>query len=358
LADRKTKTTEDPTGLNIITQYEFNNLSQMIKVIDAKNKATQYNYNSLGQMTSEVYADAGVKSYTYNAIGQRITQTDQNNNQFGYLYDNLYRLTTVNVTPGSGVGGTTQQVFTYDNLSRLTNAKDITSSYTNEVQRTYNTLGRLTTETQKIGTATERTIAKQYNLVGRVNQLTYPNGRINSYTFDDNHLPYTTTSNSTVVATYQFNAVNAPVTKTLGNNVSLNIEYNNRYQIKKHDWKLNGNTITGYNYGHDSVGNRLYSENLVAASKSEHFVFDNADRLTSFKTGTLNSNKDNIVAPTYSQSWNLDSIGNYSQKKLCRGLSKENNGIIFLKMVCLKFLIKKKKLLPMWFTLFGLPNIH
>ena len=194
-------------------------------------------------------------------------------------------------------------------MSRLTNAKDIAGS-TNEVIREYNTLGRLTKETQKIG-ATSKDILKLYNAVGRVTTLTYPNNRVNSYTFDNNHLPYTTTSNSTVVATYHFNAVNAPVTKTLGNYVSLNIEYNNRYQITKHDWKLNGNSITGYNYGHDSVGNRLYSENLVTSNKSEHFAFDNADRLTSFKTGALNGSKDSIVTPTYSQSWNLDSIGNW-----------------------------------------------
>jgi len=225
LADRKTKTTEDPTGLNIITQYEFNNLSQMIKVIDAK---------------------------------------------------------------------------------------DITSSYTNEVQRTYNTLGRLTTETQKIGTSTDRTISKEYNLVGRVTQLTYPNGRVNTYSFDNNHLPNTIVSNSTTVATYTFNGVNAPVTKALGNTVSLNIEYNNRYQISKHDWKKSGVTIAGYNYGHDSVGNRIWSENLVTANKSELFAFDNADRLTSFKTGTLNGSKTAIITPTYTQDWNLDQIGNWA----------------------------------------------
>jgi len=312
LADRKTKSIEDPTGLNIITQYEYNNLSQMTKVIDAKNKATQYGYNYLGRLETETYADAGVKSYTYNAIGQRITQTDQNNNQFGYLYDNLYRLTTVNVTPGVGVGGTTQQVFEYDNLSRLTNAKDITLSYTNEVIRDYNTLGRLEFETQKIGTTTIKTIAKEYNLVDRVSKLTYPNGRINDYTFDNNHLPSTIVSNSTIVATYTFNSVNAPTTKTLGNTVSLNIEYNNRYQITKHDWKKNGITISGYNYGQDNVGNRIWSENLVNSNKSELFAFDNADRLTSFKTGTLNGSKTAITSQIYSQGWTLDSIGNWA----------------------------------------------
>jgi len=131
-------------------------------------------------------------------------------------------------------------------------------------------------------------------------------------TFDNNHLPSTIVSNSTTVATYAFNGVNAPTTKTLGNTVSLNIEYNNRYQIKKHDWKLNGNTIAGYNYGHDSIGNRIWSENLVTANKSELFAFDNADRLTSFKTGTLNGSKTAIITPTYTQDWNLDSIGNWA----------------------------------------------
>ncbi len=258
----------------------------------------------------DIYADAGVKSYTYNSVGQRTTQADQNNNQFSYVFDNLHRLTEVNVVPGAGVGGTTQQVFVYDNMSRLTNAKDITPAVTNEVARNYNILGRLTSETQKIGTTTIKTIAKEYNLVGRVSKLTYPNGRINEYTFDNNHLPNTIVSNSTTVATYTFNGVNAPTTKTLGNTVSLNIEYNNRYQITKHDWKKNGITIAGYNYGQDSVGNRIWSENLVTANKSELFAFDNADRLTSFKTGTLNGTKTSITSQTYSQIWTLDSIGN------------------------------------------------
>gem|GEM_PF-4308019 len=131
-------------------------------------------------------------------------------------------------------------------------------------------------------------------------------------TFDNNHLPNTIVSNSTTVATYAFNGVNAPITKKLGNTVSLNIEYNNRYAITKHDWKLNGNTIAGYNYGHDSVGNRIWSENLVNANKNELFVFDNADRLTSFKTGTLNGSKTAIITPTYTQDWSLDSIGNWA----------------------------------------------
>jgi len=131
-------------------------------------------------------------------------------------------------------------------------------------------------------------------------------------TFDNNHLPNTIVSNSTTVATYAFNGVNAPITKKLGNTVSLNIEYSNRYQIKKHDWKLNGNTIAGYNYGHDSVGNRIWSENLVTSNKSELFAFDNADRLTSFKTGTLNGSKTAIITPIYTQDWSLDSIGNWA----------------------------------------------
>ena len=62
----------------------------------------------------------------------------------------------------------------------------------------------------------------------------------------------------------------------------------------------------------DSVGNKTYSENLVDVNKSEVYTFDHTNRLTDFKKGLLNDNKDNIVTPTFLQGWVLDSIGNWA----------------------------------------------
>src|SRR5690606_32395482 len=127
-----------------------------------------------------------------------------------------------------------------------------------------------------------------------------------------NHLPYQIVTTEGTVAAYTYNAVNAPISKALGNGVTLTAEYDNRYRITKHEWKYSSTTFTGYSYGYDSVGNRLYSEDLVVPSKSEHFTFDNLDRMTNFDEGTLNGGKTAITSPTFNQNWTLDNVGNWS----------------------------------------------
>ena len=124
-------------------------------------------------------------------------------------------------------------------MSRLKNATDNSSG---EIDLTYNSIGRLTVESQKIGLMI-REVSREYNAVGKVTRLYYPNGRLNEYTYDNNHLMNTVSSNGTIVADYDFNAVNAPITKTMGNGVVLNIQYNNRYQVTKHEWKKNALTV-------------------------------------------------------------------------------------------------------------------
>ena len=149
----------------------------------------------LGQLTAETYADSNSKTYTYNKLGQRTTHTDANQNHFTYEFDNLHRITEVNITTGTGVEGTTQQTFEYDLMSRIIKTKDISPEGINEVEHQYNTLSRLLSENLKVGNGNPTTVAKEYTKVGRVSKLTYPSGRINTYTYDDNYLPQTISSN-------------------------------------------------------------------------------------------------------------------------------------------------------------------
>jgi len=65
-------------------------------------------------------------------------------------------------------------------------------------------------------------------------------------------------------------------------------------------------------YAYDYASNRTYQEDLVNASMDELYGYDTLHRLTSFKRGDLNANKDAITGtPAREQDWTLEVIGNW-----------------------------------------------
>jgi RHS repeat-associated protein len=68
-----------------------------------------------------------------------------------------------------------------------------------------------------------------------------------------------------------------------------------------------------YGYAYDRNSNRNYRENLLSSGKSELYAYDSLDRLTNFKRGTLNGNKDGITGtPANEEQFTLDAVGNWS----------------------------------------------
>ncbi|MFP4026983.1 MAG: hypothetical protein ACLFWL_04265 [Candidatus Brocadiia bacterium] len=59
------------------------------------------------------------------------------------------------------------------------------------------------------------------------------------------------------------------------------------------------------------MGNKLYQEDLRDPQGSELYRYDELDRLTTWKRGELSADKTEIPDPVASQSWELDSVGNW-----------------------------------------------
>ena len=96
-------------------------------------------------------------------------------------YDVLSRLVRVQVQRGLGVGGTTEETYSYDGLSRLTRSTDDNGS-ANAVQTcayVYDSLGRVL-EDQQNGKA----VSSVWTGDGKRVACTYPGGRTISQTFD------------------------------------------------------------------------------------------------------------------------------------------------------------------------------
>jgi RHS repeat-associated protein len=74
--------------------------------------------------------------------------------------------------------------------------------------------------------------------------------------------------------------------------------------------------LAGWHHDYDRVGNKDYQEDLRDATQSELYAYDKVYRVTSFKRGQLNAQKDDITSPSRTQTWTLDPLGNWDQTVL------------------------------------------
>src|SRR5262249_41034639 len=86
------------------------------------------------------------------------------------------------------VVGTTRQDYQYDGLSRMVRATDnndpTTSGDDSTVTDAYDSLSRVIEETQQIGALPARAIDTAWRAEDLRKSLTYPNGRVEVYTYD------------------------------------------------------------------------------------------------------------------------------------------------------------------------------
>jgi len=66
------------------------------------------------------------------------------------------------------------------------------------------------------------------------------------------------------------------------------------------------------NYGYDRASNRTWDENTVQAGSSKVYTYDSLHRLSQYKAGVLNTNKDDTTSlwSGGAQKWTLDPVGN------------------------------------------------
>ncbi|HEY7154842.1 MAG TPA: RHS repeat-associated core domain-containing protein, partial [Gemmataceae bacterium] len=81
-----------------------------------------------------------------------------------------------------------------------------------------------------------------------------------------------------------------------------------------------GQSTDRFQYGYNQNGDVLYRQNLVNATMSELYQYDNLHQLISFQRGTLNATHDGIVGtPSRSQNWTPDALGNFTSVTTTNG---------------------------------------
>jgi RHS repeat-associated protein len=284
---------------------------------------TIYGYDPNNNLVYEQDAN-GSETYTkYDAIGRaiavRIFRAGQNDSFAG---DPIFAPVPLPPTPTGTtvVTGTTVENFQYDGLSRMTYAfdnNDPTSTNVNStVTDAYDSLGRIIEESQAIGGATPSVIDSAWRGDDLRSSLTYPNGRVEVYTYDslDRLKSVSDQGASMPIATYNYIGearvleIDYPQNGTretyLDNSGTVDVGYDGMQRpIEIRDLRSDNSLIVGFTYTYDRMGNKLTEGKLYDSADSETYTYDSAYRLLSFERGAGG------IAPSQS-TWTLDGVGN------------------------------------------------
>jgi RHS repeat-associated protein len=270
-----------------------------------------FTYNSFSQLLTATNPESGTISYTYDAEGKLLQKTSPAPNilppstatqTVSYCYDELHRVTKRDYQPHTynpPACPITAPVVSYVYDSG-TNAKGHLVSMTDQAGTatyTYDVLGRLTTETRPIAGVT-KSIGYGYNLNGSLKTLTYPSGRVVTYTPDTaGQLVSAVDGNGTqYVTSATYYATGAEYQRFMPG-IYFRTDLNPRLQVSGF-YSDNGQTNSfftnkTYSFGavHQNNGNVMSITNNKDSNRTQTFTYDGLNRVTagwsSANTGTM-----------------------------------------------------------------------
>ncbi|GAA4924621.1 RHS repeat-associated core domain-containing protein [Nesterenkonia rhizosphaerae] len=279
----------DHTGT---TRYEYDPLGQPVSITDPRGKTKTAEYDGAGNQVRVTEPDGSVERFTYDsATGNRTSWTDPRGLTTNYRHQ-PWRVTTIGP---DGVESTTEQVVQgstvqtrvinddYPDGAVVSTTDGRTSTTfaagdghaTNQVTR--NTAGQVTTETLPDGstvtfryngfgelisqTGQDRSIGYEYDSLGNITRITYPDGTSVTRTFDENGRLSRITDWNGDTYTYGYNEAGQNTTMASSSGVGYRQDFDGP-QITSKTW-THGSQVLG------SFQN-TYTDGGLLSSQTKH----------------------------------------------------------------------------------------
>jgi len=239
--------------LSTVTLYGYDTQDNQAAVTDPNGNVTSYYNDDFGRKNQNGSPDTGTTDYFYDEAGNLLQRFDAKETVVNYTYDALNRLTAIQFPSDPSQNVT----FTYDSTSvtygigRLTGRTDPSGSYTFY----YNAQGNLTREEKTIG-GIRYTTQYTYNNNNILTSITYPSGRVITYTPDQvGRISQVSTTlggqPKTLASAITYLPFGGISGLTYGNSLFLTHGYDNLYRISS----IVTGLILNLAFGYDPNGN-------------------------------------------------------------------------------------------------------
>ncbi len=296
--------------LNGTVTYSYDAYGNLLET-NANGVTTTMSYDQRGRKTGMTDADMGSWSYSYNVLGELISQTDAKNQVVTMAYDLLGRMTSRVEAEGT-------TTWTYDTATKGIGKIHQVSGPNGYLEvATYDSLGRPdTTATTISGTVYNTSLT--YDVQGRPDTITYPSGFAvkNNYTANGFLGSVSEVLGGTVY--WQANTVDAEgmvTSETLGNGVVTSRAYDPATALLDSiQTTKSGTNIQNLAFVFDTLGNLKEREDLTR-NRKEVFAYDGLNRvLSTTLTDTSTTSTLNTTTYTYDALGNItfkSDVGNY-----------------------------------------------
>ncbi|MCB1194116.1 MAG: RHS repeat-associated core domain-containing protein, partial [Leptospiraceae bacterium] len=330
-------TTTDPTGTHTVTQdtkgrvvsrndnglttkYGYSSNGN-ITITDSGGDVTTVKYDLVGNKVSQKDPNTGTTTYTYDKNGNLTSYTDSRGITITYTYDDLDRLTKV--TRPNGEPATEYKYDENDQTGKLT--KVIDGSGTTEFY--YDKFGRMVAKKKSIDDY-NFIFRYGYDILNRINKITYPNGVAINKIYSESGHPYKMTMDSADgentdndVVTYSVNS-GQELERLTGNNVKTIVSFDavNQKPLTLKTNLASGDLVQHWNYKYDTAGNisqindTTYSSDPWANISSQEFTFDVHGRLTSSKGKYGVDKQIKTLSYSYDKKGNMLTKGDFTYK--------------------------------------------
>lgn len=286
-------------GITINTSHvEYDTNSRRTAFTDSNGNTTTYAYDSLDRCVAVTEADGTSCNLIWSPRSNLLRQQDANGTVITNRYDLLDRCVARVITPGPTVAPTTTfETFAYDGLSRCVSASNDVSLAT----FVFDSLGNAVQSTQD-GLTTTRT----HDGAGNLLAVTYPSGRVVSYTYDalDQVTGMSSSSGglpATTLATFDYEGPGRLGRIGRANNVNTRIQWNGAANPANNAGDFGWQQVSGINHqvaGGGAVIDRrvaTYDRNQNKTARTQTaaffpggptttnaFQYDALDRMTTF----------------------------------------------------------------------------
>ncbi|MCL2873657.1 MAG: hypothetical protein FWE29_01850, partial [Defluviitaleaceae bacterium] len=293
----------DGDTLESFVEYTYDAVGNMLEMRAANGaNITTYEYDSYNRVIRITDALCQSETFTYDRNGNMLTHIDRNGITITNTYDELNRLTNVTAKNPDGTAASEFKRFAY----ARTGAVILEENEHIKITRTFDSLGRLITETETHSNGIPQTVKTYtYDIAGnRLSFILRQNNQIvlnNTYAYDELNRLIRVYENGSLTVTYTYDIFGNRATKTYPNGNTTTYAYNRANLVT---------SMTNFR-GHEVISQFFYEYYLDGNQRQ---IIENTGRITTYTYDGLGRLTNEIQygggLPNITKVYTFDTAGN------------------------------------------------